>query len=254
MINEPPKARWLRRLWRVAGSRPKVDRFLSSFLTHRKFLPECDPQEVIPGFVETEIKIKQCPMGAWSTPLVDVFVVLKAAIGFQSKRILELGSYRGDTARLLAENTGPDTKIVTVDVEPKHGAAYRGLDIERKIQRKVGSISRALFEKDEKYDFIFVDANHDFNSVMNDTKVAFEVLAEEGVILWHDYCLDSYFHGRCGVPEALNEYAKQYPIVAIRGTWVGIYSTVPGWKTATRSIGKTASVPSSVWDEQAIRG
>src|SRR6266568_1489738 len=122
----------------MSGRRPKIDQFFSNFLSYRKFLPECDAQEVIPRFAETEIRIKQCPLGNWSTPLGDVFVVLKAALGFESKRILELGSYRGDTARLLAENTGPDTMICAVDADERHGASYRDLPIAGKIRRKTG--------------------------------------------------------------------------------------------------------------------
>jgi hypothetical protein len=226
VIDEPPKARFLRLLWQMSGRRPKVDRFFTSFLSYRKFLPECDAQDVVPRFSETEIRIKQSPLGTWSTPLADVFVLLKAALGFESKRILELGSYRGDTARLLAENTGPDTLICAVDVDERHGASYRGLPIESKIRRKTGRISPALFDPAEKFDLIFVDADHDYASVMNDTAVAFKVLADPGVILWHDYNQEAYFHGLCGVPEALNETARNRPICAVRGTWLAIFPTV----------------------------
>ena len=88
------QARLLRVLRRLADRKPRVDLFLSGFLKYRKYLLECDAAQAIPNFIETEIRIRQCPIGAWSTPLIDVFVLLKAAIGFQSKRILELGSYR----------------------------------------------------------------------------------------------------------------------------------------------------------------
>src|SRR5690348_16404193 len=103
MMNEPLKAHFLRAIWRLTGRKPRVDQFFAGFLKYRHYLPECDAAEVIPDFLGTEVRIRQCPLGNWSTPLVDVFVVLKAALGFQSKRILELGSYRGETARLLAE-------------------------------------------------------------------------------------------------------------------------------------------------------
>ena len=254
MIKEPAKARCLRMLWRLAGRRPKVDRFLSGFLTYRRYLPECDPQEVIPRFMETEIRIKQCPMGPWSTPLGDLAVILKAALGFQSSRILELGSYRGDTARLLAENTRPEALICAVDVDDQHGAAYRGLEIEKKIRRKTGRIGPALFEKGEKFDFIFVDADHDFDSVMSHSQLAFDLLAAQGVIFWHDYTLDTYFHGLCGVPEALNEVAQRHPIYTIRGTWLAIYSNVSGWETGRIAPEKARSPSASVWNEEGMRG
>jgi hypothetical protein len=254
MIREPAKARFLRLLWQLSGRRPKVDQFFTSLLSYRKYLPECDAQAIIPRFSETEIKITQCPLGMWSTPMVDVIVLLKAAIGFQSRRILELGSYRGDTARLLAENTGPETVICAVDADERHGAAYRDLPIARKIQRRTGRISRALFEKNERFDLIFVDADHDYESVVNDTDVALSVLADPGVILWHDYNQVAYFHGLCGVPEALNKFSRSRPICAIRGSWLAIYSNVPGSSTEQIASQEGSMTSGSVWEQQQVRG
>ena len=251
MTDEPAKARLLRLLWRLSGSRPKLDRLFSSFLSYRKFLPECDAQAVIPRFSETEIRITQCPLGNWSTPLADVFVLLKAALGFESKRILELGSYRGDTARLLAENTGPDTVICAVDADERHGASYQGLPIASKIRRRTGRISPALFDSKERFDLIFVDADHDFDSVMNDTEVAFQLLAQPGVILWHDYNHEFYFHDMCGVPEALNVFAKRHAIYSMRGTWLAIHSNLSGWPKTGK---ERDSAGRSVWDEEQVRG
>jgi len=254
VIDEPAKARLLRLLWRMSGRRPKLDQLFTSLLSYRKYLPECDAQEIIPRFSESEIRITQCPMGGWSTPLVDVVVVLKAAIGFESKRILELGSYRGDTARLLAENTSPDTVICAMDVDERHGAAYRDSPIASKIQRKVGRISAELFAKDEKFDLIFIDADHDYKSVMNDTEAAFKLLAEQGVVLWHDYNHQNYFHGMCGVPEALNEFSKDHAIYAIRGTWLAIYSNVVSWQTQGLARRQPTAAGGSVWEERQLRG
>jgi predicted O-methyltransferase YrrM len=254
MTHEPLQARLLRIVWQLSGRKPRMDQFLAGFLKYRKYLPECDAADVIPNFSETEIHIRQCPVGAWSTPLIDVFVVIKAALGFRSRRILELGSYRGDTARLLAENTGDDVTICAVDVDEKHGASYRGLDVARKITRKTGRISPELFALDEKFDLIFVDADHDYASVMNDTEVAFKILAPEGVILWHDYRQDAYFHGMCGVPEVLNEFSKPRAIYAICGTMLAICSTCPNWETATLPSRISQTRAKTVWDEHQLAG
>jgi predicted O-methyltransferase YrrM len=179
---------------------------------------------------------------------------LKAALGFQSRTILELGSYRGDTARLLAENTGEDVKVCAVDVNEQHGASYRSLDISRKIMRKTGRISPELFDPSESFDLIFVDADHDFESVMNDTAVAFKLLSPKGVILWHDYVHHQFFHGMGGVPEALNEFQKKKSIYAIRGTSLAIYSNHPGWETTSLQSRSSQNLTTSVWEENQIRG
>jgi hypothetical protein len=254
MIPEPFKTRMFRALWQLSGRKPKVDLLLTSFLKYRKYLPECDVEEVIPCFSTTEVRIQRCPVGAWSTPLVDVFVLLKAALGFRSKRILELGSYRGDTARLLAENTDDDVRIYTVDIDERHGSAYQGTDIAKKIIRKTGPISLDLVAIKEGYDMIFVDANHDYASVMNDTEVAFKALAEDGVILWHDYAQDNYFVGLNGVPEALSHFSRTRPIYAIRGTRLAFFSNKKDRGTLGASATASKSPGGSVWDERQMRG
>lgn len=253
MIHEPFKTRVLRALWQLSGRRQKIDVLFSSFLKYRKYLPECDAVDVIPDFNKTEIRIQQCPLGAWSTPLVDIFVLLKATLGFRSKRILELGSYRGDTARILAENTGEDVLITAVDIDERHGSAYLGTDLARKIIRKTGSISSDLLAG-EKYDLIFVDANHDYASVINDTTVAFAALAPGGVILWHDYAQDSYFAGLNGVAEALNHFARSRAIYAIRGTRLAIFSSRKDWPLPQNRSADSPNTPKTVWEERHMRG
>lgn len=251
----PLKESLLRLLWQAAGRRNSVDAFFTTLLKHRRHLKVMDAKQCIPRFEETEVRLRQCPLGVWSTPLIDVYVLIKAAMGFNSKRILELGSYRGDTARLIAENTGDDTRICTVDIHPDHGAAYRDLALAKRIDRKVGAITPRLFAAGEKFDFIFVDADHDYKSVMNDTAVAFEVLSDEGVIFWHDYHFQSYFHGMAGVPETLRHFAAQHPIVSIGGTILAMHSRYPGWETK-KLIDRlpSATGPADTWRDTGVRG
>lgn len=253
MITESFKIRMLRTVWQLSGRRQRLDRFFSTFV-NRKYLPECDAAQIIPEFNETEIHIRECPVGTWSTPLGDVYVLIKSALGFRSKRILELGSFRGDTARLLAENTGEDVIICAVDIDERHGASYAGKPIARKIVRKTGQISEALFAGDQKYDLIFVDANHDYASVVNDTQVAFSILSDQGVILWHDYAEDLYFNGLNGVPEALRHFSKTHSLYSILGTRLAIFSRHGGCETATLGSRLQRMEANSVWDEKQIRG
>jgi predicted O-methyltransferase YrrM len=246
----------MRLLWRATGRRQSVDAFCTSLLKGRRHLTVLEAKTCIPQFEESEIRLRRCPVGAWSTPLIDVFVLLKAAVGFGSKRVLELGSYRGDTARLLAENTADDVRICAVDVHADHGVSYRDTAVAARIERRVGKIAPSLFPAGERYDFIFVDADHDYGSVMNDTAVALQLLSERGVIFWHDYHFHSYFHGMAGVPEALKHYAKEHAIVSLDGTTLGMCSRHPGWETAKLLVPQTGgrSGQGDVWRETRMRG
>jgi predicted O-methyltransferase YrrM len=251
------KETFFRLLWRALGKRPSLDAFLTSQLKHRHYLPVVEPTKCIPLFEESEIKLRRCPVGAWSTPLIDVYVVIKAVIGFNSRRVLELGSFRGDTARLIAENTPDNVRICTVDVNPDHGASYRNTPLESRIDRKIGRITPQLFAPGEEYDFIFVDADHDYKSVMNDTMVALRVLSPQGVIFWHDYDFSGYFHGMAGIPETLKYFSDQHAIVSLQSTRLAMCSRYPNWETSKLVHQPSAgAIPAgnSVWQDTQVRG
>jgi hypothetical protein len=248
------KERLLNLIWHCCGRGPSLDALLTRKLPGLKHLPELNPADCIPDFATTEIVIRQCPVGTWSTPLIDVVVLLKCALGFHSRRILEIGSYLGHTARMLAENTGAETRITTLDEYPEHGAAYRGTPLEQKIDRRIGKISLEPFQPDEKYDLIFVDADHRFESVVNDTQVAMSLLAKDGVIVWHDYQHTTHFHGLNGVPEALKIFSKFIPIIALKGTYLAMHTRHPGWETAKFVNQGTTPAADGPWRNQSLRG
>ena len=232
-----------------------MDKFLTSFLTHRHFLTTVAAEDVIPGFAVNPVTVRDLPRGLWATPLVDTLSVLKSAIGFGSRKILEIGSYKGTTARLLAENTSPETHIWTLDIDSNHGEAYRGTEHEARIHRIIGRASAELLKDHGPFDLIFVDADHDYESAFHHSAVAFGQLAPGGVILWHDYQQNNYLHGGCAVPEALHMAAKEFsrPILCIEGTMLGIYSEHLGWETAViEKRGKNES-SSDPWSDQKIR-
>lgn len=249
------RERLLGLVWALSGRKAAIDSLLTRKLPELQHLKKMNPTECIPDFDKMEVTIRQCPIGTWSTPLIDVVVLLKCAMGFHSKRILEIGSYLGHTAKMLAENVGPETLITTLDEYPDHGSAYRGTPIEKKIERRIGKISLDCFKPDEEFDFIFVDADHRFESVVNDTKVALSLLSENGVIIWHDYQQENHFHGLNGVPEALRLFSDYLPIVALQGTYLAIHSRHPGWDTARYvKKGPSASKDINPWQDQSIRG
>lgn len=141
----------------------------------------------------------------------------------------------GNTSKLLAENTGPDTRIFTLDIDPEHGEAFRGTPEEKKITRIIGDSCLENASKHAPYDFIFIDGDHGRKGAYRDSVVALEVLAEDGVIFWHDYDNVNYFVHRNGaVPEALALLLEQndLALVVIEGTKIAAYSRKPGWETS----------------------
>lgn len=233
---DPPLALLFKAIYRLSGRSKSLDAFLTPMLKYRYYLPVVAAEKVIPAFSETRLSIVDLPRGEWATPLVDTLSLLKAAVGFQAKRVLEIGSYKGATARLIAENTPESTHIWPLDQEPEHGSAYRDTPLEARIHKIVGSVSLPLLKEYGPFDFIFVDADHDYKSVWDHSMCAFELLSPGGVIFWHDYQHRGCLHGMGGVPEALNAVRNTgRPIYSIEGTMLCIYSEYPGWETSRLS-------------------
>ncbi len=234
-FHEPKGTALLRILWKLTGRKRHFDSFLTPFLKYREFLPVVPGEKVIPDFLTSEVRFRTPPIGPWATPADDTLAVIKAVVGFNSKRILEIGSYKGTTAKLMAQNTDPDTRIFTLDIDPDHGSAFKGTPEEAKITRIIGDSSLENASKHAPYDFIFIDGDHGRKGAYRDSLVSLDVLTDDGVIFWHDYQNNDYFVHRNGaVPEALLllQQQKNIPLVSIEGTMIAAYSRKPEWETA----------------------
>jgi hypothetical protein len=240
---------------------PIADRTLCHFLRQRLNLPMLSLADLFPDFDERIVSIGQVPHGSWSTPLADLVMLLKIAICTEPKRLMEIGSFRGYTALFLAQHLSPDAKIVTIDRHPDHGEAYRTTPLARMIERRVGETDRAMFARDESasYDLIFVDADHSYGSVRNDTELVLPLLSPAGFIVWHDYANWGYFNGQNGVPEYLGELGVKLPIGHVPGSTLAVHS--PSWVSGAgrerfRSATQVESreIGADPWQENLPRG
>jgi predicted O-methyltransferase YrrM len=220
-------------LARVLYFRPRIEAALSSLDKGRLRLPVINLAALFDDFSKQPITLYELPTGQWSSPVADVVMLAKIAKCLRPRRVLEIGSFRGYTTKLLAEHTDPDTRIVAFDRDPRHGAAYRGTPLAAKIERRVGVVKAAAFAGDSRrsYDLIFVDADHTYGAVKHDTEVMLPLLAPEGIMVWHDYANWGRFSKKNGVPEVLHELAQTLPVVAIGGSWLAAYS--PSWSSGT---------------------
>ncbi len=208
------------------------DRALCRFVRGRMSLPTLRLAALFDDFDTQPVTFTKLPQGSWSAPLADVVMLLKLAACARPRRLLEIGSFRGYTALFLAQNTGDAARIVTVDHYPEHGEAYRDSPWAGKIERRVGATVAPTFAGDTpgSYDLIFVDADHEYPSVRNDTDIALPLVSPDGYVVWHDYANWGYFNGYNGVPEFLAELAEGgLPVVRIDGCDMALYS--PAWRT-----------------------
>ena len=250
--------RWFSRFFR---QQPFADRTLCHFLHRRLTLPTISLVDLFPDFNQRIVHFGEIPHGGWSTPLADLVMLLKLALCNESKRVMELGSYRGYTALFLAQHLSPAAKIVTIDRHPDHGEAYRATPFAGMIERRVGEIDRAMFAEDEpaSYDLIFVDADHSYASVRDDTESVLPLLSSTGFIVWHDYSNWGYFSGENGVPEYLGELSATLPIAHVLGSTLAIHS--PSWLSGAgrerfQSVArmKASITDDDPWQENLPRG
>jgi hypothetical protein len=187
-----------------------------------------------PDADDVSVSVSVLPKGEWAAPLSDVVYIMKLVRLLQPARAVELGSYRGYVARAMAEHMPTGSALVTVDIEPDHGEAYRGSDLESRIERRVGAVSESIFAGESaSYDLIFLDADHQYAAVKHDTEVVLPLLTPTGVLVWHDYSNWGAFSGGNGVPDHLGELAEELPIAHLFGTRMAVHS--PAWSTTERS-------------------
>jgi len=242
--------------------RPRLEAAISELDRDRLKLPIANPRILFDGFDEKAVVLRQLPAGPWSSPVADIVTLAKIALCVAPRRVLEVGSYRGYTTRLLAEHTPESSRIVAFDRDPRHGEAYKGTELERKIERRVGTVSKEAFAADApgSFDLVFLDADHTFEAVHHDTSVLLPLVAPNGVFVWHDYANWGRFSRKNGVPETLHLLAKELPVVAISGSWLAAYS--PAWKSpeGARRIGEARQSTSTMlshedpWTTRQPRG
>lgn len=200
-----------------------------TLVPERMKLESVELSALFPGADSVAISVDVVPHGEWRTNLEDLVCLMKIVQLARPRRVLELGSYRGATAAYLARNVGPNGVVVAVDIDSEHGSAYRGTELEARIERRIGLIGPEMFESDPpgSYDLAFVDANHTYDGVRSDTDVALRLIDPDGYVVWHDYGNYGYFNGSCQVPEFLGDLSRAKRVLHIADSSLAIHS--PSW-------------------------
>jgi predicted O-methyltransferase YrrM len=219
------------------------------FKRRRMRLPTVALNAWFPEADDVPVSITAVPKGPRSSPIRDVIFLLKLVRLLKPKQILEIGSYRGYVARAIAEHMPEDARLVALDIDARHGEAYRGTPLAERIERRVGKFAGGCFTEGEahSYDLIFLDADHAFEAVKHDTEVTLPLLSPTGVLVWHDYANWGGFTGACGVPEYLAELAEHLPVAHLAGTGMALYS--PAWKDSQRAAFEEMLRTTERWEQ-----
>ncbi|RLB89430.1 MAG: hypothetical protein DRH10_05975 [Deltaproteobacteria bacterium] len=165
--------------------------------------------DMVRGFaVNDEIKLFG---GHWTDGCISAlerYIMAQLIKYFKPDIIVEIGTFRGSTTRVILDNMEPTSRVYTVDLPADYRSSQKDfLSDERLIKhRKVGAdyadhplsgnvvqilgdtFEPATWEKlPDNIDFVFIDASHSYEAVHNDTDKIRPKLKNNAVVLWHDY-------------------------------------------------------------------
>ena len=112
-----------------------------------------------------------------------------------AKRCIEIGTFTGYSALSVALALPADGKVIACDIDQETTAVARRYWAEAgvadRIDLRLGPAVETLDgliaqgERDA-YDFIFIDADHNYESVLRDFRVWSPMVADDGLLSFHD--------------------------------------------------------------------
>jgi hypothetical protein len=137
----------------------------------------------------------------------EQFILCALVQKIQPKTILEIGTFRGGTTWHLYENAAPDTVIYTLDlpddevpgdvsnIQLAANKARPFLPKSDRVHQILVNSQNWKPDLDRKVQFAFIDADHTYKGIRNDTEKALTTLDEYACICWHDSLESDYGYG-----------------------------------------------------------
>ncbi len=157
-------------------------------------LPVVEPDTLFPDFQETLSVFAFLDGGSLPT---DLALLKLFARRFPACHYFEIGTWRGESVANVADVAAacttlnlPKETLLKKGFSEKHAALQGFFSREKSnITHLEGdSLSFDFAGLGRKYDLIFIDGDHHFESVKNDTQQVFAYLVhDKSVVVWHDY-------------------------------------------------------------------
>ncbi len=162
-----------------------------------KGLPVIKITDLFPGFNET---VKPYAYLDGATLPVDIALLKALARKYKVKHYFEIGTWRGESVANVATIVPdcvtlnlPDLEILELGMSEDYVKMHRvfssGIS---NIKHLEGNSHHFGFNPYfQQYDMVFVDGDHHYESIVQDTKTAFKLIEDEHkIIVWHDYALE----------------------------------------------------------------
>lgn len=220
--------------WLLRGNRVLIKTIHDHFFSGTEKM--CSP--IIPKIKQEELLDNNAPVMLHelksengNVTLLELTVISNILKSSKPKTVFEFGTFNGRTTLNLAANAPEGALVYTLDLprenlhktqlrveiddklfieKAESGVKYKSNRdaVKAKIIQLYGDSAAFDFSPYENtIDFVFVDASHSYEYVLNDSKKALRLLRDgRGIILWHDYGKLEYWPG---LMKALNELFKQ---------------------------------------------
>ena len=153
-----------------------------------------DITELLPNFNETIEPYSSLDGG--STP-VDLALLKGLAKSKTDCMYFEIGTWRGESSAIVASAAKqcvtlnlPDAEMLKMGLDKKYVESHRffSKDLKNVTHIQANSQTFDYCSLNQKFDLIFIDGDHHYESVKNDTANAFKLLKDDdSMIVWHDY-------------------------------------------------------------------
>lgn len=128
---------------------------------------------------------------------------------------LEIGTFRGTTTRLLLDHLPPQAKVYTMDLPAECNPRRNVIGLEYRDHPRASDViqvfgntfdAKTWDQVPENIEFAFIDGDHSYEAVRNDSEWCYRKMDPNGVILWHDYGRGE--GGGCGVGRYIRQQMK----------------------------------------------
>ncbi|MGA9768308.1 MAG: class I SAM-dependent methyltransferase [Blastocatellia bacterium] len=205
------------------------------------YLPVVTLEEIAP--FATEFKVSRPPDWGGSMTITEISSLCHLVAARHPHKVLEIGSFRGLTTLNIAMNA-PEAEIHTLDLPPDFDPVdtkfenndtsiiksrgfyyYDGRHEAARIHQHYGDTANFDYEEiGGGVDLCLIDAAHSYEYVRNDTARSLPLMANDSLMLWHDYGRNDFMadpQDAWGVTQFLHEIADT-GVGILQGTSLGV--------------------------------
>ena len=157
-------------------------------------LPMLRINTISPGFAENINHFLFLDGGSLPT---DIALLKSLCRRFKNCSYFEIGTWRGESVINVAEIASEcytlnlsENEMKKLNLNEKYIAQYAFLskNIKNIVHLKGNSLTYDFKSLNKKFDVIFIDGDHHYESVKKDTQNIFKHLVhDESIVIWHDY-------------------------------------------------------------------